>query len=263
MEHPKILVGCPVSKHHSYSTNEYLAAIKNLSYPNYDIYLVDNSSTNEFFKELQKAVPGERSCTEIPDVKEKIAASRNVLRKKVVEENYDYFLSLEQDVIPPKDVIEQLLQHKKAIVSGIYYSPFPVQGKQQLFPVLYRWLNKEEQENLKKNKETLQKLNPALHEELEKSNYDFTKVRVKFKPKEVEKPQLLKVKQCGLGCVLIKKEVLEKIEFRIDKTTDGFDDATFCDDALEKGYELYADTKVKCKHLIKKRPWTWEKIEKS
>ena len=72
----------------------------------------------------------------------------------------------------------------------------------------------------------------------------------------------MKVKQCGLGCVLIKKEVLEKIEFRIDKTTDGFDDATFCDDTLEKGYELYVDTRVKCKHLIKNRPWKWEEIEK-
>jgi GT2 family glycosyltransferase len=261
MQPPKILVGCPVSEHHKYSTEEYLEAIKNLTYSNYDIYLVDNSTTTEFFKELQKQVPSERSCAEIQNVKEKIAATRNVLRKKVLE-NYDYFLSLEQDVIPPKNVIEQLLQHKKAIVSGVYYSPYPVMGKQQLFPVLYRWLKKEEQEHLIKNKETLRKINPELYKELEKNKYDFTKVRVKVKPQEVEEAKLMKVKQCGLGCVLIKKEVLEKIEFRIDKTTDGFDDATFCDDTLEKGYELYVDTRVKCKHLIKNRPWKWEEIEK-
>ncbi len=260
MQQPKILVGCPVSEHHRYSTKEYLESIKNLSYPNYDIYLVDNSATEEFFKELEKQVPGERSCAEIQNVKEKIAASRNVIRKKILKENYDYFLSLEQDVIPPKDVIEQLLQHKKAIVSGVYYSPFPVMGKQQLFPVLYRWLRKEEQEEMKKNKEALQKLNPTLQKQLEKNNYDFTKVRVKIKPEEVEEAKLMQVKQCGLGCVLIKKEVLKKIEFRVDKTNDGFDDATFCDDALEKGYELYVDTKIKCKHLLKNRPWTWEEI---
>jgi hypothetical protein len=263
MTPPKVLVGCPVSDHHSYCTGDYLKAVTSLSYPNYDILLVDNSASEEFSKQLKAAdVPFVRDCYEVIDVKDKIAASRNVLRKKVLEGSYDYFLSLEQDVIPPKDIIETLLQHKKPIVSGVYFSYYPVLGKQRLFPVLYRWLTDKEQEEMKGKKDVLEKINPGLYKDLEKNQFDFSIVRVKLKPEDVVQPRLLKVKQCGVGCVLLAKEVLEQVEFRIDHSTDGFDDATFCDDALEKGYDLYADTSVKCQHLLKGRPWTWEKMEK-
>ncbi len=260
MHQPKILIGCPASDYHQYCTKEYLHGLRSLTY-NPDIFLVDNSPTISFFTFLEKEkIPAVRACFDIPDVKQKIAASRNVLRKKILDEGYDYFFSLEQDVIPQKNVIETLLQHKKPIVSGVYYSYFPVLGRQQLFPVAYRWLTKEEQEDMQTNKHLLEKINPVLYEELQQNSFDFSKVRMKLKPEEVEKPQLLKVKQCGLGCLLIHRDALEKITFRIDETTDGFDDATFCDDALALGYDLFLDTRVKCKHLIRERPWTWEKL---
>lgn len=260
MQQPKIIVGCPVSDYHQYCTLIYLARLHDLtSKP--DIFLVDNSKTPAFFQFLQKEqIPSIRACFDIANVKEKIAASRNILRKKVLDEGYDYFLSLEQDVIPPANVIETLLAHKKPIVSAVYYSYFPVLGKQELFPVAYRWLSTEEQEDMQKHKNILQKFNPALYQELQKNNFDFSKVRMKLTPKDVEQPQLLKVKQCGLGCVLIAREVLEKISFRIDQKTDGFDDATFCDDALAQRYELFLDTSVKCKHLIQERPWKWKEL---
>ena len=262
MKTPKVLVGCPVSEHHAYCTGDYLEAIKNLSYPHYDILLIDNSKTEDFSKQLQKAdVPVLRDCYAIEDVKDKIAASRNVLRKKVLEGKYDYFLSLEQDVIPPKNVIETLLKHKKSIVSGVYFNYYTVLDKKELFPVLYRWLSEKEKKDLLSKKEVLKKVNPGLYADLEKNHFNFSDVRMKLTAADVEKPRLLRIKQCGVGCVLIAKEVLEKITFRIDHTTDGFDDATFCDDALKAGYELYADTSVKCKHLVNKRPWSWEKLE--
>jgi GT2 family glycosyltransferase len=262
MAQPKILVGCPVSDYHTYCTQEYLAGLRSLTYKP-DLFFVDNSKTTSFFEFLRKEkIPSIRACFAINNVKQKIAASRNILRKKVLDEGYDYFLSLEQDVTPPKNVIETLLQHKKPIVSGVYYSYFPALGKQQLFPVAYRWLTDKEQDDMKNHTDFLQRVNPALYKELQESHFDFSKVRMKLKPEDVEQPQLMKVKQCGLGCVLIHRDVLEKITFRIDATTDGFDDATFCDDALALGYDLFLDTSVKCKHLIKERPWTWKEIEK-
>jgi len=263
VENPKVLVGCPASEHHAYSTEEYVTSVKHLNYGNYDILLVDNSPTDKFYKYLQSLqVPALRDFYTLQEVKQKIVASRNALRQKVLEGGYDYFLSLEQDIIPPKDVIETLLKHNKPIVSGVYYNYFPVGNTKALFPLLYRWLTKEEQKNMKDKQELLKKVNPALYADLVKNNFDFSDVRVKLKPEEVEEPRLLKVKQFGLGCVLIAKEVLEKIPFRVDDEKNIYDDPLFCDDALAKGYTLYADTSVKCKHLIKKRPWQWKDLDK-
>ena len=38
-EKSKVLVGCPVSDYHEYCTEQYIQAIKNLTYNNYDILL--------------------------------------------------------------------------------------------------------------------------------------------------------------------------------------------------------------------------------
>lgn len=262
---PKVLVGCPVSGYHAYCTPEYLAALKNLTYPNYDILLVDNSATDNFYQTLVKQnIPVVRSCYEHKDVKKKIACSRNILREKVLEEKYDYFFSLEQDVIPPPDVIEQLLQRQKPIVSGVYYNYYPIGdgSRTALFPVLYRWLTEEEQQEMRNKQDILQQVNPALLKDLKKNNFDFSKIRVKLTPEDVETQKLMTIKQCGLGCVLIAREVLEKITFRIDEQENTFDDPLFCEDALRHGYELWVDTAIKCKHLVRKRPWSWKELEK-
>ena len=260
MKTPKILVGCPVSEYHAYCTDEYLARAQELSYPNYDLFLVDNSAADTFSSYLHsKGVSFVHDFATVKDIKQKIMLSRNVLRKKMLDEGYDYFLSLEQDVIPPKDLIERLLLHKKPIVSGVYYSYYPVQGKQALFPVLYRSLTGQEKTNMQANLPLLQQVNPDLHTTLTKNNFDFSAVRVKLKPEEVEAPRLMTVKQIGLGCVLIARAVLEKIPFRVDATNNTYDDALFCDDA--QGYALFVDTAVKCKHLLEKRPWTWKELD--
>ena len=114
----KVLVGSPVSKHHAYSTPQYLEAIKNLSYPDYDILLVDNSETEEWHNQVRESsgVKIVRHGYDKPTVKERMVACRNYLRSYALENGYDYFFDLDQDVIPPKDVIERLISHKKDFV---------------------------------------------------------------------------------------------------------------------------------------------------
>ena len=77
---------------------------------------------------------------------------------------------------------------------------------------------------------------------------------------EIPEDKLMEVITCGLGCVLIKKEVLEKIEFRHVKDEDPWDDLWFCEDAREKGFKVYVDTGVRCKHYV--RGMDWSKIKK-
>ena len=224
---PRILVGCPTSFYQEYCLPEYVRAVKNLTYPLYDILLVDNSEDDSYFKKIQSFGLPVIKGPWFQSAKERIVASRNLLREKAVQQ-YDYFLSLEQDVIPPKDVIERLLAHKKEVLSGMYYT---VKDK-GLRPLL-----------IVKNPVT-----GAL------SYLDSQKI--------LEYNTLFEITLCGLGCVLISCKILTQLSFRHVLGNKSFDDFWFCKDVLEKGFRLYADPSVLCNHLFLKRPWKWEDLEK-
>lgn len=229
---PKVLVGCPVSDYHEYCTKEYLQAIKNLSYPNYEVLVIDNSKDDKFYNLIKDQIPTIR-IDHSENVYERVINSRNLLRQKFLDGNYDFFLSLEQDVIPPQKVIERLLAHNKDIITGIYFLPKLKAGKTEL--VATAWV---------------------LHPEDKSKKVDLRKEIVMGK-------HLLKVDLCGLGCALIHRRVLEKIKFRHDlRYGDGIDDVFFCKDAREAGFEIYADTAIKCKHLILGRTWYWKDLIK-
>ena len=57
MANPKILLGCPISDYHDYCTEEFIGSIKNLTYNNYDILLIDNSKDDRFFNSIKDKVP--------------------------------------------------------------------------------------------------------------------------------------------------------------------------------------------------------------
>ncbi len=240
MANPKILLGCPTSDYHEYCLKQYLEAIKGLTYNNFDVLLVDNSKTNKYYNKLKELKIPVIKVPYTENARERIIKSRNVIRQKVLDENYDYFFSLEQDVIPPKDVIESLLKHNRKIVSGVYFvEKFLYDGKirvQTYLPLLYSWV--------------------ALDK-----NGDVEPDRMRYlMPEEVERPKLIKVKACGMGCLLIHRSVLEKIEFRYEGKT-GFDDVHFAIDAYKNNFEIWADTGIKCMHLIEKRPWKWSELK--
>jgi hypothetical protein len=53
----------------------------------------------------------------------------------------------------------------------------------------------------------------------------------------------------GLGCVLIKRDVLRETGFRLDETGAAFCDSPFTRDCWRAGYEMKADTSVICGHV--------------
>lgn len=232
MDNPKVLVGCPVSDYHEYCTDEYIKSVKSLSYGNYDVLLVDNSKDEGFFNSIKGKVPAVR-IGHSPSAYDRVIDSRNVLRQRALEGGYDYFLSLEQDVIPPKDVIERLLSYKKDIITGIYFKEDLYEGQGE--PVALVWV-----------------MHPK----------DPNKV-VPVKKSVIEGNNLIKVDFCGMGCILIHRSVLEKIRFRYDLSNcKATDDIFFGMDAKKEGFSIYADTAVKCRHLVSGRPWHWEDLTK-
>ena len=228
MESPRVLVGCPTSYHKEYALEKYIESVKSLSYGNFDFILVDNSEGDNYYNKINKLLVKVIKGPYFEGARDRIVASRNILRKYALDNGYDYFLSLEQDVIPPKDIIERLLKHDKDIVSGVYFA--------------YQTNN------------DINLLVPLLWKRVEGDHIQYMLSR------EVMNPRLIEIGACGLGCVLISKKILEKIEFRYDGKDDSFDDMWFCLDSYNAGFRLFADTSIKCKHLILNRP-CWEDIK--
>lgn len=224
--YPKVLVCSPISDHHEYCYDEYKSSLKNLSYPNFDILLVDNSKEEAFFNRVNKDFP----CIKIPyleSVKDRLVTCRNLLREHVLNNNYDYMFCLDQDVVPPPDVIERLIKNNKSIVSGLYMSSFTRNGETRICPVAWVY-HKENKENL-----------VFVREDILDTNKTYS------------------VNLVGTGCILIHRDVLSQILFRTEEDKEGVDDAFFCIDVQLLGYKIFLDTSVKCNHLIYNRPFSW------
>ncbi len=233
MTQPKILVGSPTAAPYAYCLEAWISATRSLTYPATTIALVDNSPTEEYYTLLQQqGIRALKYPSFIKDSRERLAASRNMLRQIVLDEDYDYFLSLEQDVIPPKDVIERLLSHKKPVVSGVYYKYFDVRVH----------LPHGEVKAVKKAVPLLATFSP----QPDKMRY--------LSAADVADERLLPIRFCGLGCVLIHRDVLKKVAFRADVTVACHDDAWFCSDTTTAHFSMFADTGVKCTHLISGKP---------
>ena len=74
--------------------------------------------------------------------------------------------------------------------------------------------------------------------------------------------KLLKVAFTGMGCILISRKVLEKVEFRYSKEMDAWDDRWLGFDVWDKGFEFWCDTKVKCKHMYKNRVFDYHELKR-
>ena len=221
----KILVGCPTWEGKKYCLKEYAEALKKLTYTNFDVLIIDNSRESQYAGMIE-ALGFKVIRDEWHDkARDRIISSRNKIREYALENGYDYLFSLEQDVIPESDVIQNLLCHQKKIVSAIVFNNQPIGNKLELLPMAY-------------------------------VEHPVDPTGLWYLPKQdLEKAQLIELKACSLSCVLIHRDVLEKIKFRYEG---GFDDMMFSLDSINAGFKIYADTSVVPKHLH----GSWDGIEK-
>ena len=230
---PKVLVGCPISSYREDVIDQYIDSVKSLSYPNYEVLLLDNSPDNKMFDKIKGRIPVQKT-KRIEKLGEMLARDRNLLRKKLLDEGFDYFLSLEQDVIPPKDVIEMLLENKKQVCSGLYFNMYATTGP---------------------NNEPYTELRPVFSTWIDETQKELRVVRnIGFQ--SVFPGRLFQICSGGVGCVLIAKEALEKIFFRTEAEFKTFDDVFFYEDCYSKGIDIFLDTRVVCLHHYK--PWAKE-----
>jgi len=143
---------------------------------------------------------------------------RNLIADWVVN-GYDYLFSVDSDISFESDTLEKLLKHDVDMVSGLYIQRKPGQHILELYE----------------------------HNEYGGvSNIPYGKIKNKG---------LVEIASCGFGCVLVKAQVMKSVGYpqfkyhsAINHANTVSEDVDFCKKALDKGFKIWADTSIQCRH---------------
>lgn len=224
-----VFIGTPVGPYHTYCLRNFVRGVNSLENEGVEHYIVsEDEEVLNTLRSLEFEHPTEiRRVNEdvLPSLEgrserlygkegaeqfNRIISIRNALRDEFLESGHDHFFSLESDNLLRPDTLTKLLEMDKDVAIGIYIMPRNPQ-------------------------------NTCLFRGIEGGN-----VTSQFGVDEIEERR--KVAGGGIGCTLIKKEVLEEVEFRsVDGET--CDDVGFSLDVRGKGFEIWADPEIRVGHV--------------
>jgi len=134
--------------------------------------------------------------------------------------HYDYLFSVDSDIAFKKDTLKKFLEHNVDMVSGLY-----IQRKE--------------------NQHTLEVYEKNIHGGNSNIPYD-----------KIKNIPFLEIAACGMGCVLIKSNVLKDVGYpqfvyhsAINHNHTISEDVDFCRKVKAKGFKIYADTTIQCSHI--------------
>jgi hypothetical protein len=238
----KILVGVPVYSGVKYCFDNFLKHIRRISDFNIDILIVDNSKEESFFNEISHIndiIVVRDNNLETKNI-HRLISSRNKILDYASKNKYDYLLMMDSDVMVPENILLKLLKAKKDVISGLYFNLFNSGEKQKLLPVCYREL----EENIFQEMKT-RGMVPDFIE-------NRAGMRRNLTPKEIEDGEVLDVLIPSAGCLLLSRKAFESgARYGLLEDTQGLhttDDIRFFKELKSKGFELYCDTSVYCKH---------------
>lgn len=113
----KILIGTPIHESKDYCMERWISSLSKLEYP-HDLLIVDNSDNTKYVDKVHgyckkyKVTNYKLVHIDIdPDatLDEKLAQSREIIRREVLAKNYDAWFSLECDIIAPADSLTKLV----------------------------------------------------------------------------------------------------------------------------------------------------------
>lgn len=229
MNHPKVLVGITIYEGKDYVWEKFYDNIKNFSYPNYQVLIVDNTSHKKYYQKLLKRTKNNPLVTVVHTERggtsrEAQARSLNIIRDECLRGGYDYFLSLESDLIPPRDIIERLISHDKPVVGCVYLIGYDYSDSQPPRPCLF---------GVKKN------------DEGGASTFNYPPEQgFSFFGRGV-----VPIHGCGIGVTLISRKILERFRFWYDLNPPiKHSDVLFYMDLHNNGIQNYVDTDMIIPH---------------
>lgn len=154
------------------------------------------------------------------------AKARNEIVRRAREQKFDYILMVDSDIIVPSDAIKLLMEDPGDIRTAVYPRKNTATGDTEMF--------KDDDFNY-------------VH------RYTFPEINDILENGE----NRIKIKGCGLGCVLIKTSIFDALPFPWFKyvTYDNgevlSEDLYFCSMVNYVGLKVEADLRVRCKHLVR------------
>ena len=132
------------------------------------------------------------------------------------ETDCEWLMWIDDDVVPPMDAIDTLLKTGKQCISGLYhykYEPYS--------PVWYR------------------------HPVWSKRKGMMTYEQIWNPPSD----EVIEIASSGLGCMIVHRDVLKKIEQPAFALTEKAEDHGFTRRVREAGFKIYGHSGVQCTHL--------------
>jgi len=184
-----------------------------------------------------------------------LAAKNNMMREYFLERKYSHLLMLESDVIPPFDVVNKLMAYRRDVVSAMYFIKSLMKDLVRM-PIETTWevLDRSDWQSkvvkLPVGSDILmvaQKFIPSI--------WGFFDGKARMWDMEDAFPQrgLVRIYSAGIGCVLMKRAVLEKCGiFELRDASDevqSFTDFIYFKKIHDNGFQAFVDTNTICKHL--------------
>ena len=146
-----------------------------------------------------------------------VERARNVLAKQAIDENYDYLLFIDDDMVPPEDVVDVFVKAGKDVICAPY--PDRVRGAQlQVF----------KNGRLKEVPKLMQ---------IDKCGMGCTLIKTRVLSR-------LYMKHCGRPFEFHK-------EIKDGKTEHFGEDTMFCERAVKEGFEIWCTPEVRPVHIGK------------
>jgi len=201
MQKPRILVAVPYHRAKLYSLKHLLSRVEELTFENKTVLM----------RWDLKEYGGQNN----------VKIQREYFRRIALAGTYTHLYFFGVDTIPPKDVLERLLSHDKAIVGGVYWGRHNADNGNIDGAVAWKHdKTQEEQKNM------------------------FLSMN-----------KLIEVDGMGMDCVLFRIDVLEKISWLDWVQND--DDYPYYDRAKKEGYKTFLDTNVQCRHYFSENGYSY------
>jgi len=257
---PKVLIATPVSERHKHLLDEWLKSLDSLDYENIEVCLVDTTpDIDEYYKLLKtKKVKGKKIKVFRYAWNYKkwmavqwMAFAREKIRKYFLDNDFDFLMWLDDDIFLPKWGIQRLLSYNKDNVGFYIHVYFEPETKPCLLKsgeiIMGKGLDYYLWEEIDAYKDFVKRFNEGTLNEYEKN-------LIPFIIKDTFHPQLFKTYGVNLGCLMVKREVIEQIPFRTHPTFIYGEDLWYFAEANEKKFEFWVDTNYRCVH--KNTEWT-------
>ena len=220
LKRSNVIVGASASKYNKDTFDQFLEKVNSFSYKQNKLVLIDSSEGNHYYRQLLKM--GVLAIKVKPKTKSTVQQQHEcheMIRERFIKSNAEHLLLLDDTSMPPRDVIERLMFHRKDIVSGCTFITEDNKSRLRIM-------------------ETEEAINTYhTFERDTKSGYDFIDGKLK------------KIFNGGLGCTLISREVMKKIAFRYDTKNKFSIDDYFATDAKMYNYEWFVDTSIICERI--------------